>query len=151
MTLGIKIGRRLTAIAGLDGERFAFRDSRYAIKRREVQIEAFTQYIARVIEQVRPTAVYFYAPTAPETLASELARTLEAQAAKAGIPVRSLSRADVFGSFGVLPLRTRRELREVITAIWPELATALISRQEALAEAAAAALIGELQQVWPSV
>jgi len=151
MILGVKIGRRLTAIAGLEGELFTFRDSRYAIKRRDVQVEAFEQYVRRVLDQVRPIAVYYYAPTAPETLAGDLVRRLELQAARTGIAVRPLTRADVFGSFGLLPLRTRRELREVMTAIWPELATAVIGRQEALAEAGAAALIGELQQIWPSV
>lgn len=152
MILGFKIGRRLTGVVGFDDERVAFHDSRYAIKRPEAQVSSFEHYVARVLNQLTPRAIYYYAPTSGQnTLAESMVRRLTDQAGKAGVSIRPLTKLEVFGSFGVLPPGTRRQLREIVSAIWPELGAANPHRQEALAEAAATALVGDLAQAWPPV
>lgn len=152
MILGLKIGRRLTAVAALGEEQFLFRDSRYAVKRRDVQLAAFSQYIQQVLEQVKPAAIYFYAPSiSSESLADALVKQLVELAGQRGIPVRPLDRLDIFGSFGIAPIRTRHDLVGTMSTIWPDLTTAPVGRQPALAEAGAAALVGNLHQTWPPV
>jgi hypothetical protein len=151
MIVGIKIGRRLTGVVGLTDEQFVFSDTRYAVRRREAQLLAFDTYIRHLLNQLQPVAIFYYAPSGPDTLADALRHRLTELSGQAGIPIRPLSRMDVFGSFGLIPPKTRSELRQVMSAIWPELTTSMVGRQDALAEAGAAALIGQLRHSWPQV
>src|SRR5689334_883627 len=145
MILGLKLGRRLMAACGLEDEQFAFHDSRF-VPRSVAPNPALARYFRQVIAQVRPTAIYYYAPTGQQTLTEALVNVLVTTAGEMGIPAKPLSKSDVFGSFGVLPLRTRRELREHLQHLWPVLAQGKVHRQVALAEAATAALVGDLRQ-----
>jgi hypothetical protein len=149
MILGLKLGRRLMAAAALDDEQFVWQDSRFAPSRRSAMASGLTRYFSQLLTQVKPEAIYYYAPTGPNTLTEDLIKLLVTTAGESGIPVKPLSRLDVFGSFGLLPLRTRRELRDALQPLWPVLSDGPVPRQVALAEAAAAALVGDLQQAWP--
>ena len=153
MILGFKLGRRLLAAVGLDAEQFGFVDSRY-VGRRQTLTETASAYFHRVIDQARPSVIYVYAPTAPdepESLTKALVGVLETEAGRVGVPVKELERADLFGSFGLVALRTRPQLFDVMSAIWPALSEAKKERQLILAEAGAAALVGDIRQRWPPV
>jgi hypothetical protein len=151
MILGLKFDRRLIAAAGLNGEQFVFGDSRFVPSRQAALSTAISRYLRNVLDQVKPVAIYYYAPPQSGTFTAELVTILEHEAAHVGVPVKSLSHTDVFGSFGVLPLRTRRALRAHLEAFWPALTEGKPSRQLVLAEAAAVALVGDLRQAWPPV
>lgn len=151
MILGLKLGRRLVAAVALNDDRFVFQDSRYVRSPRTALEPVFERYLRHVFEQVKPAAVYYYAPIAAKTVTELLIKQLTAVSGAFGIPVKPLTRLEVFGSFGVLPIRTRHELCEQITAFWPALREAKVQRQEVLAEAAATALVGDLHQGWPPV
>lgn len=151
MILGLKLGRRLLGAAAFDQEQFTFADSRYVGTRRTVP-ETTAAYFRRLIEQTRPLVICYYAPTtpdAPESLTDEVVRLLEKEAALARIPVKGLTRSDIFGSFGLVALKTREALLEVMVQLWPDLSDVKPRRQSAVAEAAVAALVGELRQKWP--
>ena len=150
MTLGIKLGRRLVAAAAVDGEAIVFHDSRYAPRPPQVA-SGFSRYVSQLLEQVKPTLILCYAPGADEGLTRQLLSIVESEAAARGIPCRRSSRADVFGAFGVVPLRTRHQLKELLLSVWPALASGKSGRQAALAEAAATALVGDIQRQWPPV
>ena len=150
MTLGLKLGRRLVAAVAVDGEEFAFQDSRF-VPRRAQLVSGFSRYLQQLLRQVSPSAVYFYAPGANATLTHDLIGLLEAEAAAAGITARPLNKAEVFGAFGLKPVKTRRELRDLLQNLWPVLSEGKVHRQAALAEAAAVALVGDLQVQWPPV
>jgi hypothetical protein len=149
MTLGLKLGRRLVGAVALDDETVTFHDSRFVRARRDQPGTALSTYVGRVLDQVRPSVVYMYAPVGVGTVTAELVGALEREAARRGIPVKPLTRTDVLGSFGLRLLRTRAELREVIGVIWPALAEVKRHRQDTVAEAAAAALVGDISQEWP--
>ena len=149
MILGIKLGRRLVAAAGLDDEQFVFRDSRFVPSRQALLDAAMGRYLTHVLTASAPTAVYCYAPTEAHSLTEQLFALLEVQAARLAIPVKRLTKFDVFTSFGILPLRTRDDLLEEAQVLWPDLTEVKTHRQLALAEAAAAALVGDLRQAWP--
>lgn len=150
MILGLKLGRRLIAAVGLSDEAFSFRDSRYIGSRRELAATV-PAYFRRLLEQSRPRTIYAYAPSAPDSSTEDVVALLEAEAAKMGVTVKRLTKSDMLGSFGLVPLRTRSELRTVLLHLWPQLSENPELRQVPLAEAAAAALIGDLREAWPPV
>jgi hypothetical protein len=142
--LGFKLGRRLIAAAGLRDEEFVFGDQRFVTSRPESLESAMTRYFETLLEQVRPDLVFYYAPAATGTTASRLLSLLESAAAQRQLSVRSVSKTDVFDNFGILPLRTKRELREHLVAFWAALADGKVAKQGVLAEAASAAMNGEM-------
>jgi hypothetical protein len=150
MILGLKLGRRLIAACGLSDEEFQFRDSRYIGSRNQL-LSTVPAYFQRLIDQSRPTTIYVYAPSVAESSTEEIVGLLEVEAAKAGIAVKRLTKTDVLGSFGLVPLQTRSDLRTTLIHLWPQLLENAEVRQVPLAEAAAAALIGDLREAWPPV
>lgn len=144
MILGLKFDRRLIAAVGLESEQFVFRDSRFVPSMQARLGAAMNRYLRHVLDQVKPVAIYYYAPTESGAHTAELVTVLERAAADLGVPAKPLSRTDVFGSFGVLPLQTRQELRTLVEAFWPALTEGKTARQVVLAEAAAVALVGDL-------
>ena len=149
MILGLKLGRRLMAAASLEDEAFVFHEARYVASRKATFDTTMGKYFARLFDQFTPTAVYYYAPTGSGTITAQLVARLEQTAAQAGIPATRLTKADLFTSVSVVPLRTRRELGERLSDLWPVLSEGKIPRRAALAEAAAGALLGELREVLP--
>lgn len=151
MTLGLKLGRRLMGAVVVDDEQCVLRDSRFVTARTADRAVAVTRYLTQLLDQAPPTAIYYYAPTGVETVTTSLVEVVQSTAGARGIPVRPLTRLDVFGSFGVTPFRTRRDLRDHLVHFWPELAEGQPHRREVLAEAAAAALVGQLYEAWPLI
>ena len=149
MILGLKLGRRLLAAAGLEDEAFVYHDCRYVSSRKATLDSTVTKYFARLFDQLTPTAVYYYAPTGSGTVTEQLVARLEQAGGEAGVPVRRLTKADLFTGASVIPIRTRRELREQLSDLWPLLAEGKLTRQATLAEAAAGALAGDTRQALP--
>lgn len=150
MILAFRLGGRLIAACGLAAESFAFHDSRY-LGRRKDHAALLPAYFHRLLEQTTPKAIYAYAPSAADSSTEELLTLLETAAATFGLPVKRLARSDLFTAFGLQPFRTRSELLASLLHLWPELATNHVPRQLPLAEAAAAALVGDLRERWPPV
>ncbi len=149
MIVGLKLGRRLMAVAALEDERFVFQDSRFIASRKSALQAGVTRYFSQVFDQLKPTAIYYYAPTGRNTVTEALVALLDTQAGQMGIPAKRLSKSDLFDHFGLLPLRTRRQLREHLQPLWPALSEGKVHRQVALAEAAAAACVGDFRQALP--
>lgn len=150
VTLGLKLGRRLVAAAGLEDGQFVFHDSRYVGARKSMLNAGTTRYFGQLLDQLKPAAVYYYAPTGQRTITQQLAVLLEQSAAQAGIPVHRLTKADLFGSASVTPVRTRRELHEQLADLCPVLSEGKVHRRTVLAEASASALVGDLRQELPA-
>ena len=149
VVLGLKLGRRLTAAAALRDETFVFHDVRSVPSRADTLEAGITRYLQTLFEQLKPTHVYYYAPTSTQTTTGRLVLLVEQAAENHGIPARRLAKSDVFGGVSARPARTRRELRDQVQHLWPTLSEGKFIRQAVLAEAAAAALIGELRDEWP--
>lgn len=149
MILAFKLSRRLLASVGFRGEEFCLADTRYIGPR--ATFPRLSPYFRRLIEQAQPRAIYIYAPGPSGSAVDDLLKVLEAEAAGMGILVRRLSKSDIFTAFGLLPLRNRQELSTLIQQIWPAMPVAEGERGTPLAEAAAAALVGDLRDAWPSL
>lgn len=150
MTLGLRLGRRFVAAAGFEDEAFRFQDCRYVGSRRQISV-TMAAYFSRLLEQSRPDTIYAFAPSPANSTTGEILGLLEAAASKAGVVVKRLTKSDLFRSFGPMPLGTRAELRTVMLQLWPQLTQSPELRQRSLAEAAAAALVGDLREAWPPV
>jgi hypothetical protein len=148
MILGFKLSHRLVSAAGLHGESFSFRDTRYVGVRRSSPA-TLAAYFHRVLSQTTPTAIYAYQPGGRDRSSDALLQALETEAARLGISVHLLDRAEVMTAFGVMPLRTRDEVLEALLHIWPAVGEAVAPKQHCLAEAAAVALVGALREEWP--
>lgn len=151
MTLGFKLGRRLIAAVAIENEQVAFSDSRFVASRRDTLSRGIPRYFDQVLQQLHPSAVFYYAPTNRHTLTEELVDLLRQAASRAHVDVVPLQKRDLVHSFGATPIRTRKELRECIAPFVPQLSEGKTHRQIAVAEAAAAALVGELRCALPEV
>lgn len=149
VVLGLKLGRRLTAAAALRDGMFVFHDVRSVPSRTDTLESTITRYLQTLLEQLKPAHLYYYAPTNTQTTTGRLMLLVEQAAANNGIPALRLLKSDVFGSIAALPARTRRELRDQVQHLWSTLSDGKLIRQAVLAEAAAAALVGELRNEWP--
>lgn len=147
--LGLKLGRRLVGAAALADETFVFHDLRYVSSRRDRWESAMTRYFQTLLEQIKPAYVCYYAPTTLQTTTNRLVLLLEQTAGEAGVAAHRLTKSELLDHFAFTPIRTRGQLRERLQALWPVLAEGKVGRQAVLAEAAAAALMGELRHELP--
>ena len=149
MILGFRLGRRVMAAAGIEGEDVSFLDSRFVDSKKTVDGNGAPRYFAQLLDQLQPVAIYFYAPTTAETVTARLASILEEVATQAHVGAYRLTKSDVFGSFGVEPIRSRREMRDEMTGLAPALAAINNARRDSVAEAIASALVGEVRHELP--
>lgn len=144
MILGIRIDRRLISAVGLESETFTFQESRYSSPHRQSLID----YFRRLLDQARPTAVYYYMPSTGATAAAQTAACMEAAAQEARIPLRRVTKADLSRGFGWNPFRTRAELATHLTQLWPGIDDAKRERRASLAEATA--VVGDVREFFLS-
>jgi len=141
--LGLKLGRRLMAAAVLQDEAFILGDQRYVTSRPASFDRSLTRYLETLLEQVKPSVLYYYAPDSQSPVTARLIALLDQVAGTHGIPARRLTKPELLINFGVIPIRSRRQLREVLQHLWDRLQGTSV-REAVLAEAAAAALVGEV-------
>jgi hypothetical protein len=144
MILGLKLGRRLLAAVAFNDEETILCDSRFVPSRKEDLDRVFAKYFDQLIAQVKPVEVFYYAPTGPQTLTERLVHVLSAAVNRVGLPASRVTKQDLMFSFGLPPLRMRRELRECVSPFVPQVSENKTARQVVIAEAAATALVGEL-------
>src|SRR5262245_4122807 len=139
MTLGLKLSRRLATAVAVDGEDVVFHDSRYIARRREQVESRLREYFDRLFEQLKPAAVYVYAPTAPETLTSRAIRLLQEAADRHAILYFEIDRTEMRAAVALQPDAKRQQVYERSASIWPEVTTLRKPQQVAFAEAAVTA------------
>ena len=146
MILGLKLGRRLVAAVAFDDEEAILCDSRFVPSGTEDLERVVARYFDQVISQVKPIEVFYYAPTSAQTVTERLVDVLTAAVARVGLTATRVTKEDLIASFGIPPLRTRRELRECISTFFSQVGENKAARQVVIAEAAATALVGELRR-----
>lgn len=149
MILGVIFTRRLVAVVGLEDGTISFMDSRFVPSKAAEVGRVSSSYLRRVLEQGRPGAVFVSLSPRLGRVSAALRDMLDAEAGAMGIPVKRLGRMEVLASFGLLPLRTRQEVLELATQLWPSLLDAKRGRQALLCEAATVAAVGDVHQQWP--
>ena len=143
--LCIRVSRRALGAAIVKADGLTLSDGRHLPSAPTRAIEAAARYVTRLI---RPsvTAVVVDAPrrgVSPTTDA--VLDRVTALCADHHLPPLFLNKADVLAAYGVAPLHTRREVRELVLGYWPELAHVRGHVRHHAMDAAAAALYGECQ------
>lgn len=149
MILGIIFTRRLMAAVGLEDGVITFMDSRFVPSKAAEIGRVSSSYLRRILDQGRPGAVFVCLPPRLGRISAALRDMLDAEAGAMGIPVKRLGRIKVLTSFGLMPLRNRRDVLEVASQLWPSLLEAKRGRQAFLCEAATVAAVGDVHQQWP--
>jgi hypothetical protein len=105
--------------------------------------------VARSVERwLRPsvTTVVVDAPRRGVSATTDsILDTIAERLSSSGLHPMVLSKADMLGAYGVVALRTRAEVRELVVHYWPDLAGIRGRVQPYVMDAAAAALYGECQ------
>jgi hypothetical protein len=142
--LSLRINRRAIGAVTLAGEALTFTDGRHLPSVRPRAVTAAVRYVNRLLEQSGAATVVVDAPEPLEgTTTKQLLEAVSQLLASRGLTSLLVTKAEVRAAYGLSPLPTRNDVREVVAAFWPELAMIPGRVQPYAADAAAAALYGE--------
>jgi hypothetical protein len=119
----IRIERRAVAVAILDGEHLHHVDARQLSSSSDRALESASTFITRrVIDRFQfASAALEIIPNGHEKQRSLLHQAVTHVLRPKGIGILEISKADLFEAFGYPPLRSRTELREITSNIFPSL------------------------------
>jgi hypothetical protein len=142
--LSLRISRRAIGAAVLSGDALTLTDGRHLSSRRERSAAAAVRYVTRVLEQSAASAVVCDVPTSAQTTVSQhvLRAVVDVLTAR-GLAPSLVTKSDVLAAYGLKPLPTRQQVREVVSEFWPTLESMTGRVKPYVADAAAAALYAE--------
>src|SRR5882672_325957 len=119
--LSLRLNRRAIGAAVLADESLVFADGRHLTSERERAVPAAIRYVNRLLEQSGASAVVVDAPvTAEGTTSSHVLREIVALISSRGLLPLVTGKADILSAYGLTPIRTRREIREIVASFWPD-------------------------------
>jgi hypothetical protein len=118
-------------------------DGRHLTSSRDRAVPAAVRYVGRLLEQFRVSTIVCDAPLAETTVSKQVLDAVLELASSRGFHPWVVTRADVVAAYGVPPIPTRGQVREVVHGFWPELARMTSRVRPYAADAAAAALYAE--------
>jgi len=120
----IKVSRRTVAIAIFKGHSLHYAEIRHLSSRPDMALASAVSYLNWTLSQFHVQfAALEEAVTSEEARSAEILDALVTELGRQTLRFRLVSKQNVFESFAVEPLRTRKELREVISMFWPQLGT----------------------------
>ena len=120
--IAVHIERRSVAAAVLDGERLIYTQRLELSSNRERVVGSAVGFLTRLIQQLAPeSAALEYIPPDRVIQRAALSQALLTALREAALPVWEVNKHSLLEAYGAPRLRSRRELREVICAIWPSL------------------------------
>jgi hypothetical protein len=142
--LSVRINRRAIGAAVLSGDALTLADGRHLTSARHRAVPAATRYITRLLEQSGALTVVVDAPTPLKgTTTQHLLDAITDLLASRGVTPLVVAKADVMAAYGLSPVPTRGQVRDVVINFWPDLSTITGRIQPYAADAAAAALYAE--------
>jgi hypothetical protein len=123
--IALHIERRAVAAAILDGERLIYTQRLELSSNRERVVGSAVGFLSRLIQQFEPeSAAVGRIPDDKFIQRATLSQALLVALREATLPVWEVDKHALLEAYGAPQLRSRRQLREVICAIWPSLAGA---------------------------
>jgi len=120
--LAVRIERRAVAVAILTGEHIEYVQIRQLSSSSDKAIGSAATFVERTIERFpAESAALEVIPNGHEFQRSQMDRTISKLLSDQSIGILQVSKHDLFEAFGYPPLDSRKELREVISTIWPVL------------------------------
>jgi hypothetical protein len=117
-----RIERRSIAVAVFLGEHLDYTQVRHLSSTRDKAGGSAVVFVRWILQgfRIQSTALETI-PNGHEIQRAALAEAVRDVFRDAGLPVWEVAKQDLFAAFGFPPLRSRRELREVVACIWPVL------------------------------
>ena len=142
--LTLRVTRRAIGVAAIRSGEASLLDGRFLSGPADRAIPAAVRYVTRLLALANPGTVVLDAPTGdPSTLVTRLTHDIEAIVREQGRTLLRLERHDILTAFGVTRVVDRRQLRELVAILWPDMAHVVSKVRPFVADAAAAALYGE--------
>lgn len=142
--LSLRVSRRAMGAVILKNDGLTLSDGRHLPSTPSRAVVAATTFLERLLESSRLTGVVVDSPArgGSSTTDSVLDHVGKVLASK-GLAPLVVGKADVLAAYGVAALRTRGEVRTIVSGYWPELSTITGKVQPYAVDAAAAALLAE--------
>jgi hypothetical protein len=143
--LTLRITRRAIGAASLRHGELSLLDGRYLNSTLDRTIPAAIRYLTKLLTLTQPTQIVIDAPGVenPSTVTGRLLAAAHDLFAARGIPVMTVSRLDLLCAFGVKSVVDRREIRELVRILWPDVERVTNAIKPLVADAAAAAVYTE--------
>lgn len=142
--LSLRLNRRAIGAVVLTGEALTMTDGRHLTSARERAVSAAIRYVNRLLDQAGPAAVVVDAPAPKEgSTTRQLLEGITGVLASRGVVPLLITKADILAAYGLSPVRTRSQVREIVSGFWPELSRIAGQVKPYAADAAAAALYAE--------
>ena len=120
VSLAIKVERRTLAVALFSGRHLEYTQRREISSNGDKAEASAVGFVGWAISNFAvESAAVEGLPSDRPTRQASLTQAVIGVLRERGIPVWEVGKQQLFESFGVPPLRTRGELREVIRSIWP--------------------------------
>jgi hypothetical protein len=145
IVLALRITRRAVAAATVQDDDLTFHDARHVSSKKERALAGAERYITRLMDVTKPTFVMLDSPHTPRSTTSQVLEIVTGVLARLHVPWEMVSVSDILSSFGQPGVRSRRELVRVIEPFWPALAQLSSNVKPYVADAAAAALYGDVR------
>jgi RNase H-fold protein (predicted Holliday junction resolvase) len=144
--LSLRISRRAIGVAVMTSDGVIAADGRHLSSNAQRAVTAATRYVDRLLQSQALTGVVVEAPLegGSRTTDGVLASVRELLSEKA-ISTVVLRKSDLLVAYGTSRLRSRKELRAIVSDYWPVLAGMTGRLGPYARDAAAAALFGECQ------
>jgi hypothetical protein len=141
--LSLRVSRRAIGVAILRSDGLALSDGRHLPSVPTRAVSAVTRYLERLIS-ASITAVVVDSPSRGISMNTDrLLDTIRDVVSSKHLPSLVVGKGDVLVAYGVTALRTRHEVRSVVTEYWPELGRIASRAGPYIVDAAAAALFAE--------
>ena len=144
-TLVLRLSRRALAAVVLSDDRLAFVDGCTVLAQRERAVMTATRWLSRWLALIQPRQVVLEFAGRAGSQAATIADAIKIVLEERCVPVKCAPLSEVLYAFGLPALRARRQLRELVAVLLPQLRTIRSSVGPYLHDAAAVALWTESQ------
>jgi hypothetical protein len=145
LLLVLRVSRRAIAAAVLRDDDLSFFDGRHLTSNRARAIAGAARYVTRLLDTTMATRVAIEAAVTEGSQTVAVLEQLKTVFAERKISAIAVAIEDVLRAFGMPALRTRRELRELASRLFPQCSQIQSQVRSYLLDAAAAALFAESQ------
>ena len=142
--LALRFTRRAIGAAAITGGDMSLLDGRFLSPRPERTIPSALRYVEKLLDLVRPSVVAIDAPAVADTRGAALITEVTGLLERRKVAILRLERHDLLAAFGVTRLHDRRELRELVRILWPDLQSVTKSKPH-VTDAAAAGFFAETE------
>jgi len=142
--LTLRLNRRAIGVAALDGESLRMADGRHLTSRRDKTVLAAHRFIYRLLVDTAPSLVVVDAPaTGDGQVTAAILDDIRQTVTNLGIEVLAVRKSELLDAYGLHPVRSRGDVREIVRSFWPELSNIRGKVEPYAVDAAAAALYAE--------